>query len=150
MAKNSGDLNDAADRLHSAAIHLLRRLRVLDDESGISGARASVLSVVMFRGPIALGELARIEQVRPATISRMVKEMEHEGLVARSSDPSDGRIALVRATPAGRKLLQAARRRRVDALARMLERLRPSERATVARAAALIESLAPDSPAQRR
>ena len=111
MTKREGDLQEAADRLHSAAIHLLRRLRVLDDESGISGPRASVLSVVVFRGPLALGELARIEQVRPATISRMVKEMEHDGLLARDSDPADGRIALVRATPAGRALLKKARRR---------------------------------------
>jgi len=150
MTKREGDLQEAADRLHSAAIHLLRRLRVLDDESGISGPRASVLSVVVFRGPLALGELARIEQVRPATISRMVKEMEHDGLLARDSDPADGRIALVRATPAGRALLKKARRRRVQALARMLGQLSAAERAAVARAAALIESLAPDPPRRER
>jgi DNA-binding MarR family transcriptional regulator len=143
---SAGSLEEAADRLHSAAIHLLRRLRTLDERAGISGPRASVLSVVVFRGPIAIGELATLEQVRPATISRMVKEMELEGLVARSSDPADGRIALVRATAAGRKLLGEARRRRVGALAAMLERLPPPDRETVRRAAELIESLTPGPP----
>ncbi len=54
-----------ADRLHSAAIHLLRRLRRTDEATGLSPARLSALSVVVYAGPRTLGELAGIEQVRP-------------------------------------------------------------------------------------
>src|SRR5258707_12671198 len=63
---------ETADRLHSAAIHLLRRLRVRDRESGVGPAQLSALSVLVFGGPRSLGELANAEQVRPPTMSRIV------------------------------------------------------------------------------
>src|SRR2546426_6141402 len=72
-----------ADRLHSAAIHVLRRLRVEDKAIGLSGPRASALSVIVFRGPIAMGALAEAEQVRPPTITRLVASLERVGLVRR-------------------------------------------------------------------
>src|SRR2546426_4644538 len=80
-----------ADRLHSAAIHVLRRLRVEDKAIGLSGPRASALSVIVFRGPIAMGALAEAEQVRPPTITRLVASLERVGLVRRGRDPPDGR-----------------------------------------------------------
>src|ERR687883_145288 len=76
-----------ADRLHSAAIHLLRRLRREDARTGLSGPRLSALSVVVFAGPRTLGELAAAEQVRPPTMTRLVQALEREGLVARDPDP---------------------------------------------------------------
>ena len=82
---------EVADRLHSAAIHLLRRVRVRDAESGLTPSRLSALSVIVFAGPIRVGDLATAEQVRPPTISRLVKELETDGLVRRiankGSDP---------------------------------------------------------------
>src|SRR5204863_2334816 len=68
-----GESFETADRLHSAAIHLLRRLRVRDRESGVGPAQLSALSVlVLGGGPRSLGELAEAEQVRPPTMSRIV------------------------------------------------------------------------------
>jgi DNA-binding MarR family transcriptional regulator len=130
-----------ADRLHSAAIHLLRRLRQEDPASGLSAPRLSALSVIVFAGPLTLGELAEAEQVRPPTISRMVKGLEAEGLVERLSDPCDGRVQRARATERGRRLLQEGRSRRVAALSRDLAALPPAELETLARAAVLLESL---------
>ncbi len=49
---------ELADRLHSAAIHLLRRLRREDDASGLPAPQLSALSVIVFGGPIAIGALA--------------------------------------------------------------------------------------------
>ncbi len=43
-----------ADRLHSAAIHLLRRVRKQDAASGEGPARLSALSVLVFGGPMTL------------------------------------------------------------------------------------------------
>src|SRR3989442_7727220 len=80
-----------ADRLHSAAIHLLRRLRVEDKAIGLTGPRASALSVIVFRGPIAMGALAEAEQVRAPTITRLVASLERVGLVRRGSDRAGGR-----------------------------------------------------------
>ncbi len=61
-----------ADRLHSAAIHLLRRVRKQDAATGEGPARLSALSVLVFGGPMTLGQLAAAEQVKPPTMSRIV------------------------------------------------------------------------------
>jgi DNA-binding MarR family transcriptional regulator len=131
-----------AERLHSAAIHLLRRLRREDHASGLTGPRLSALSVVVFGGPIALGVLAAAEQVRAPTMTRLVAALEADGLVAREPDPRDGRSTLVRATDAGRTLLEAGRTRRTSALVRQLSSLSPEELATLREAAAILERLA--------
>lgn len=131
-----------ADRLHSAAIHLLRALRQEDRATGLSGPRLSALSVVVFAGPIPMTALAAAEQVRAPTMTRLVRGLERARLVERVRDPDDRRVFRVRATPAGRALLLKGKRRRVARLARGLERLGPADRALLARAADLIEALA--------
>lgn len=141
---------DVADRLHSAAIHLLRRLRVHDAGTGLTASRLSALSVVVYAGPIRMGDLAAAEQVRPPTISRLVGDLEAEGLVRRLADPDDGRVQRVEATPAGRRLLEAGRARRVEALARRIEALTGDDRSVLAAAALILERLAlPDDHPQR-
>src|SRR2546428_13676391 len=92
-----------ADRLHSAAIHLLRRLRVEDRALGLTGPRASALSVIVFRGPIAMGALAEAEQVRRPTITRLVDGLERRGLVRRVGHAEDGRVQLGEAAAAGER-----------------------------------------------
>jgi DNA-binding MarR family transcriptional regulator len=130
-----------ADRLHAAAIHLLRRLRVEDKAIGLSGPRASALSVIVFRGPIAMGALADAEQVRPPTITRLVASLERAGLVRRFNDRNDGRVQLVEATAAGRRLLDKGRARRVARLTSGVVRLSTEDQQVLARAADLIEGL---------
>jgi len=140
----------AADRLHSAAIHLLRRLRLEDPASGLTAPRASALSVVVFGGPISLTDLAAAEQVRLPTISRLVRDLERARLIAREADPTDGRVQRVHATALGRRLLEEGRARRVAKLAAELARLPPADRHLIARSAALIERLARPEGAPRR
>jgi DNA-binding MarR family transcriptional regulator len=135
-----------ADRLHSAAIHLLRSLRVEDRASGLSGPRLSALSVVVFAGPLTMSALALAEQVQPPTITKLVREMEQEGLVERVRDRNDRRVLMVRATARGRQLLEEGRRRRVVRLAAALEALPRRDRKLVARAAELIDRLARPQP----
>ena len=88
-----------ADALHSAAIHLLRRLRREDDATGLSPARLSALSVVVFGGPLRISDLARAEQVRTPTITPIVAALEADGLIAREPDARDARASILRATP---------------------------------------------------
>ena len=95
------EVDAVADRLHSAAIHLLRRLRVEDEALGISAPRLSVLSVLVFAGPMRIGELAHAEQVEPPTMTRLVDGLQRDGYVAREPDPDDARAVRVRATDAG-------------------------------------------------
>jgi DNA-binding MarR family transcriptional regulator len=108
---------DIADQLHSAAIHLLRRLRVRDRESGIGPAQLSALSVLVFGGPKSLGELADAEQVRPPTMSRIVTGLQRCALVRREAT-EDGRRVRLTATPQGVALMWEGRQRRVESLAR--------------------------------
>src|SRR2546429_9690178 len=111
----SAELLQTADKLHSAAIHLLRRLRVRDRESGVGPAQLSALSVLVFGGPRSLGELADAEQVRPPTMSRIVTGLERAGLVRRHAT-EDGRRVRLEASAKGRKILEAGRQRRGGSL----------------------------------
>src|ERR1051325_833477 len=130
-----------ADRLHSAAIHLLRSLRTEDRSSGLSGPRLSALSVIVFAGPIAMSALAAAEQVRPPTMTRLVAELERLGLGERARDSEDLRGIRVRATAKGRRLLEEGRRRRVERLPRALRALAVGGRKLLAGAAELIERM---------
>jgi DNA-binding MarR family transcriptional regulator len=131
-----------ADRLHSAAIHVLRRLRLEDAASGLTAPRLSALSVVVFGGPLTLGALAAAEQVRPPTMTRIVAALERAGLVTRQPDPGDRRQIAISATPTGRRLLEEGRARRTASLTKRLAALPADELANLARAAALVERLA--------
>ena len=128
-----------ADRLHSAAVHLLRRLRRQDEAMGLTGPRASALSVLVFGGPVTLGALAQAEQVSAPTVTRLVVGMERDGLVRRDKDPKDGRVVWLHATAKGARLLHAGRRRRVAALEADMAALAPPERDTLAAAAEILE-----------
>src|SRR5580765_3066973 len=135
-----------ADRLHSAAIHLLRRLRREDEAMGLTPARASALSVLVFGGrPVTLGAIARAEQVAAPTITRLIGGMERDGLVRREPDAADGRVVWLHATAKGARLLHAGRRRRVAALEADLAGLPPAERDTLAAATAILERVFGDS-----
>jgi DNA-binding MarR family transcriptional regulator len=131
---------EAADHFHSAAIHALRHVRREDPATGLSAARLSALSVLVFGGERTLGELAAAEHVRPATMTRIVQALEKDGLVKRERDADDGRVTRLRATTKGERVMWEGRERRVDTLAALLRRLTPEEIAYVLRAAELVES----------
>jgi DNA-binding MarR family transcriptional regulator len=128
-----------ADALHSAAIHLLRRVRQEDDEAGIGPARLSALSVLVFGGPQRLTNLARAEQVKAPTMTKVVTGLEAAGLVRRAADPEDARAVRVEPTARGHRLLVEGRRRRVDRLARGFATLLPEDLDVLAHAAAIME-----------
>lgn len=128
-----------ADRLHSAAIHLLRGLRKQDEASGLSAARLSALSVLVFAGPKTIGQLAKAEQVSPPTMTRLVVGLQRDGLITRKSDSKDGRMTWLRPTAKGRRLLQEGRQRRVTELARRLQGLGFEDVNTLGKAAEIIE-----------
>ena len=130
-----------ADRLHSAAIHLLRRVRVEDTASGLTAPRLSALSVIVFGGPLTLGALAAAEQVRPPTVSRLVRDLEEERLVRVRTDPDDMRVRRGEATKLGAKILREGRARRVKHLSAALDALPAGDLRTVARAVDILEGM---------
>jgi DNA-binding MarR family transcriptional regulator len=140
----SARIDTLADDLHSASVHLLRRLRKEDAASGLSPARLSALSVVVFGGPIRISDLARAEQVRAPTITPIVSALEEQGLIVREADARDARASVLRATAKGRTLMAEGRARRIARLARQLRALSSNDRALLERAAVLLEKLARD------
>jgi DNA-binding MarR family transcriptional regulator len=133
---------DAAAALNSGAIHLLRGLRDVDRESGLTPARLSALSVLVFGGPRGLGALARAEGVAGPTMTRIVDGLVTAGLAERRPDPTDGRAVVVAPTAAGTELMHAARDRRVDAIASALEQLPRPDRERLVGAAPLLAATA--------
>jgi DNA-binding MarR family transcriptional regulator len=130
-----------ADRLHSAAIHLLRRVRKQDVSTGEGPARLSALSVLVFGGPKTLGELAAAEQVKPPTMSRVVAGLAHSRLIHIEQDPKDARRMIIRASAKGTKLLQKGRELRIAYLAEHLNRLTPDELTKLGEAVEILQKL---------
>ena len=136
---------DLADQLHSACIRLLRRVRVADAKTGISAPKLSVLSVLVFAGAQSLASLARAEQVRPSTMSKLVADLEAEGLVAKRIDRTDRRGISIEATAKGRKLMEEGRRRRLALLQAQLATLTSAEHKVLEAGARLMLRLAAES-----
>jgi DNA-binding MarR family transcriptional regulator len=130
---------EVADRLHSAALHLLRYARKRDVLSGEGPARLSALSVLVFGGPMTLGQLASAEQVKPPTMSRIVAGLKRSGLARIDADARDARRIRVSVTPKGERLLQQARERRIRLLAGVLSEVSGQESEVLREAAEIIE-----------
>jgi DNA-binding MarR family transcriptional regulator len=131
--------DELATRLHSAVLHLLRRLAREDRASGQSPARLSALSVLVFGGARPIGRLARDEGVSAPTMTRLVAGLERDGLVTRTTDPDDRRTQHVAATDSGREILVAGRERRVAALESLLAGVAKADRRALAAAVTVIE-----------
>ena len=134
---------ELADRLHSAAIHLLRRARRGDPLTGATPAQLSALSVLM-SGPKTLGDLATAEQVRAPTMSRLAAEMERVGLIRRRGDPRDARVVRVDMTAKGRRVLGKGRELRIADIEGRVRRLDPADRDALASAVDIIEGMLRD------
>ena len=130
-----------ADRLHSAAIHLLRLVRVQDVKSGIGPARLSALSVLVFGSPKSLKELAELEQVQPPTMSRIVEGLEREGLIRRTVVSQDRRQIRLEPTEKGKRILREARQQRVIALAERFRGLSQSDVELLENAAGILSKV---------
>ncbi len=134
-----------ATRLRLAVTRLARRLRQ-QTESPISPTQQSALATIEHRGPLTLGELAAVEQVQPPTITAAVGRLQEQGLVTRTGDTVDRRVARVEITPAGSRLLEQSRSRKNAYLERRLRGLSASDSATLEAAADILERLLEDAP----
>jgi DNA-binding MarR family transcriptional regulator len=132
---------EAADRVHSAAVHLLRGLRIRDRESGIGPAQLSALSVLVFAGSKSLAELAQAEQVKPPTMSRIVAGLVRAKLAHMATNKDDRRAVVISPTSKGIAVMQQARVRRVESLARAVEALPEPEITLLQKAASTMEKL---------
>ena len=140
------DVAGIADRLHSVAIHLLRRVRKQDTATGEGPARLSALSVLVFGGPVTLGQLADAEQVKPPTMTRIVTGLERSGLAQRIADAKDARRVRISATAKGTRMLQEARQRRIESLADHLKLLTRKELGLLKEAVGMLDKVLSRAP----
>ena len=134
--------HEIAEKLHSGALRLLRRLRKYDSEAQISAPKLSALSVLVFGGPQSLNDLASAEQVRAPTMSRLVVELEAEGLVRKSPDANDKRGIKIAATAKGQALMERGRARRLQHVASAIAGMTADERKALALAGPLMLRMA--------
>jgi DNA-binding MarR family transcriptional regulator len=134
-----------AARLRLGVTRLARRLRQ-EAEAGITPSMLSALSTLDRQGTLTMGDLCAVEQVQPPTMTRIVAALLEAGLIAREPDPADGRVAWVRLTPEGRKLLERSRGRKEAYLAKALRELDPRELATLEDATEILERITKGRP----
>jgi DNA-binding MarR family transcriptional regulator len=125
-------------RMRLIITRLARRLRQ-HAETAASPTQLAALGTIERDGPITLGELAAVERVQPPTITAAVGRLEEQQLVRRRTDSRDRRVARVEITAHGRRLLAESRSRKTAYLAQQLAALDPDERATLERAATILE-----------
>jgi DNA-binding MarR family transcriptional regulator len=140
--KPSPDLRETARDLSSGSIHLLRGLRRVDKQSGVTAARLSALSVLVYGGPTPLGRLARLEGVASPTMTRIVDGLVGLGLACRAAHPDTDRVVVVAATAAGLELMRAAAERRLEVIVEALDQLPDSDREALRAAAPPLRRLA--------
>jgi DNA-binding MarR family transcriptional regulator len=131
---------DLAGQLRLAIVRTARRLR---QEAGtdLSPSLTAALSTVERHGPLTPSEVATRERIQRPTVTRVLARLEEQGLIERMPDPRDGRSSLVTASRAGRDLLAELRTRKTAFLAHRIEGLEAEERATLARAADILERM---------
>lgn len=124
-------------------LRLGRRLRQ-QVHAGITPSQLSALAAIANHGPLTLGELATVENVRPPSISRIVGALEAEGFVERSLDAHDRRLAVVRVTKKGERELSQIRSERDAWLRQRLDGLSARDRERLVAALPVLESLLTD------
>ena len=90
-------------------------------------------------GPLTVGELAtRLELTLP-TVSGVLAELDRAGFVIRHADPADRRRTIVQITPAQDALIQQWLDGAASPLARVLDKLAPSEQQAFLKAMNMLE-----------
>ncbi|HEY3955862.1 MAG TPA: MarR family transcriptional regulator [Streptosporangiaceae bacterium] len=137
------DANEIAGALRVAVGLLMRRMRQVRTEDGLTMPEISALARLDRGGPTTASALARVEQISPQSMGATLAALEARGVVGRRPDPGDGRRAVISVTDAGRRLLRTRRHAKTDHLARALEaEFTPAELGQLSASTPLIERLA--------
>ncbi len=146
----SRDDDDVAARLRMTIARLFRRIERTRAGAALTPSETTILSVVVRQGPLRLTDLAASEGMNPTMLSRLVRDLEGDGLVQRKTDRVDRRAARVEATPAGRRLHERIRNERSDTLSAALVLLSEDERRKLCAGLPVLEALADQLKGRRR
>ena len=140
-AARTTDVAEMAAQLRLSTTRLWRRLR-REAEADLSPTLGSALAAIHVHGPITLGDLAEHERVSPPTVTKVVNQLEQQGLIERLVDPTDRRVCRVECSTDGAELVERSRQRKNAWLASHIEALDPDQRARLAAALDVLEELA--------
>ena len=127
-----------ASSLRLVVSRLARRLRQ-QAEPGVTASQLSVLATIDRHGSMTLSDLAQRERVTPPTITASIGRLEAAGFVTRETDAADKRVTRISLTREGRRFLERVRSRKNAYLTKRLARLDAGDRATLERAATILE-----------
>ena len=134
--------DDGVTRLRGVIARLARQLNSSATGEGLTPTQASVLALVVARGPVSLGELAALEGLNPTMLSRVVGKLQSMELIRRIPDPADLRSASVASTDSGQRTDQRVKAQRAAVVSRCLEMLDKEQQAAIATALPALEALA--------
>ena len=136
------DATELPSRTRTVIARLSRQLRQTRAGADLSTSQYQVLATTVREGPLRLTDLATLEGLNPTMLSRIVGKLETAGLVGRTPDPKDGRVAVLTATRKGRDLVARVRRERTDALSLVIDGLDDGQRRVLIAALPVLESMA--------
>ncbi len=142
MAEQPETPSELPISLRMVIARLGRHLRQTRAGADLSPTQYQVLASIVRLGPVRLSDLAAAEGLNPTMLSRIAGKLETAGLVDRTADSADGRVALVSVSAGGRRLVDRVRSERTDALSRALGHLDADQRHTLAQALPVLESIA--------
>jgi DNA-binding MarR family transcriptional regulator len=132
---------DAAIRLRQVITKLARQLNVSSTGEGLTPSQASLLGLVVGRGPLSISDLTELEGLNPTMTSRMLGVLDTMGLIERTPDPSDLRSASITATLAGRRSDERIKALRAEGVSAAMDRLSPAQQKAVLAALPALEAL---------
>lgn len=118
---------EVAESLHSGMVRVTKFVAMVDAECPISPSRLSILAVLHFGGDQTINDIARLERVKPPTVTNLIKALEADKYVRRKSVSNDARKSLISITKKGSVTLERARQRRLDVLEEKLKTLSGDE-----------------------
>jgi DNA-binding MarR family transcriptional regulator len=130
------------ERIYLFVQHLGRRLRDIDARAALTPARFSALASLRFHGSRNIGDLAADERVKAPSMTRLVRDMERDGLLLRAPDPADGRGVLIELTPAAAALFDGVRAQKIALVADYLATLTEPTRVAIKLAFVALDDLA--------
>jgi DNA-binding MarR family transcriptional regulator len=133
---------DGAIRLRRVITILARQLNASSTGAGLTPSQASVLGLIVARGPLTLADLGDLEGLNPTMLSRVISRLAAMGLIVRVPDPADLRSVSVVSTPDGKQVDQEIKARRAAAVSRCIELLPPAQASALTAALPALEDLA--------
>ena len=128
--------DEGAIRLRRVIIKVARQLNASSTGEGLTPSQASVLGLIVARGPMSLPDLGELEGINPTMLSRVIGRLVDMGLIDRIPDPADLRSVSVVSTAAGGRVDRQIKARRAAAVSQCLELLPAADVARAHRRAA--------------